>query len=230
MTSQDVNKMDGKKYIKDGGNEGTKEESEQKTDSTVEVPKGGNVDKLKNAEKKYVTFDLENEGQDIKDNEIQVEVNNAITTLNLVMESPGKISAKIDDDYINFPSSQKDTGKYSVVTEDISDDEKDKKEEENNIRKNNTEVTEDMSVHPMVEEHLEQKPENEIEIKEDDIKEKEKENAKDSEEDKVNVEDLPHSKDEIKHLDESEAKETKNENRKETSDIKSEPTIVKKKL
>ena len=155
------------------------------------MPQGGDVDKLKNAEKKYVTFDLENEGQDIKDNEIQVEVNNTITTLNLVMESPGKISGKIDDDYINFPSSQKDIGKYSVVTEDISDDEKDKKDEENNICRNNTELTEDMSVHPVVEEHLEQKPENEIEIKEDDIKEKEKENAKDSEEDKVNVEDLP---------------------------------------
>ena len=113
-------------------------------------------------EKKSVTFYLENEGQDIKDNEIQVGVNNAITTLNLVMKSPAKICGKIDDDYRLFPSSQKDIGRYSVVTEDITDDEKDSKGIKENIRKNNIERVEELLVDPLVAETDANKPESEI--------------------------------------------------------------------
>ena len=73
--------------------------------------------------KKSVRFNLEEDDVDLKDGTIQVEVNNAITTLAVVMDNDGNIEGTIDEEYIHFPSSQKDIARYNPVTEDISDDE-----------------------------------------------------------------------------------------------------------
>ena len=118
---------------------------EKEIDIVVEEGKAdGNV-KLNKGEKKSVTFDFDNDEEDVKDNQIKVQVDTAITTLNIIMESREKIAGKIDNDYIFFPSSQKDLGRYSVVTEDITDDEKDgknKEDENEDICKNDKESAE----------------------------------------------------------------------------------------
>ena len=76
-----------------------------------------------NEKKKSVRFNLEEDDLDLKDGTIQVAVNNAITTLAVVMDNDGNIEGTIDEEYIHFPSSQKDIARYNPVTEDISDDE-----------------------------------------------------------------------------------------------------------
>ena len=106
-----------------------------------EDPKVGNVLVNKESKKddevtKSVRFDLDEKEIDMKDGIIPVQVDNAITKLALVLDSPGKLSGKIDDAYIQFPSSQKDMVKYMPQTEDISEDEA----EDEKIRKNGTET------------------------------------------------------------------------------------------
>ena len=72
--------------------------------------------------RKSVHFNLEDDESDLKDGVIQVEVEKAMTTLALVVDNAGNVHGEIDEAYIHFPSSQKDIGKYSPQTEDISDD------------------------------------------------------------------------------------------------------------
>ena len=177
----------------------------------------------------------ENDEEDVKDNQIQVQVDTAITTLNLFMESPEKIGGKIDDDYILFPSSQKDIGRYSVVTEDIMDDEKDgknKQDENEDIRKNDTESVEKLVTDPVVKESDEKKPESKIGINQDDTKGEEEQSTNDSNEDKVDIEKLPETKNDEKKVEESTDKVENKDIEPETSwqitPEKQEPTNVER--
>ena len=65
---------------------------------------------------------MEDDESDLKDSVIQVQVEKAMTTLALVVDNAGNVHGEIDEDYIHFPSSQKDIRKYTPETEDISDD------------------------------------------------------------------------------------------------------------
>ena len=120
-------KLDSEKYIKNNVDEENQQKPEKEIDIVVEEGKADGSVKLNKGEKKSVTFDLDNDEEDVKDNQIKVQVDIAITTLNIIMESLEKIAGKMDNDYIFLPSSQKDLCRYSVVTEDITDDKKDGK-------------------------------------------------------------------------------------------------------
>ena len=106
------------------------EEDEIKRDEGLnEDPNLGNAcvisedSKKANEIRKSVRFDLDENQSDLNDDGmIEVQVNSAITTVALVMDSSRNISGKIDDDYIHFPNSQKDIGRYMPKIEDVSDD------------------------------------------------------------------------------------------------------------
>ena len=79
--------LDGENYVKDDNNVENKKEPDANSES---VPSVGNEDNdidkcreemnVKKDIKKSVTFDLETEGKDIEENEIKVQVDNALTT------------------------------------------------------------------------------------------------------------------------------------------------------
>ena len=95
-----MDKLAGEKYVKDEVDEENQKKLEKEIDIVVEERKAdGNV-KLNKGEKKSVTFDLNNDEEDVKDNQIKVQVDTAITTLNIIMESLEKIPGKINNDYI----------------------------------------------------------------------------------------------------------------------------------
>ena len=168
-----MEKLDGEKYVKDDVDEENQKKLEKEIDIVVEEGKADSNVKSNKGEKKSVTFDLDNDEEDVKDNQIKVQVDTAITTLNIIMESPEKIAGKIDNDYIFSPSSQKDLGRYSVVTEDIMDDKKDgknKEDENEDIHKNDKESAEKLVADPVVKESDEKKPETIIGINKDETK------------------------------------------------------------
>ena len=110
---------------------------------------------------KHVTFDLEEDNK--KDNEerseIQQQVNKALEVVNTSCDKKDKI----DEEYEQFPSTQQSgekycdklKEKYSVVTEDITDDESGEKKQEND--KNETEEKEDITDKEIPEDATEKK-------------------------------------------------------------------------
>ena len=92
-----------------------------------------------NKQKKQVTFDLDEDNG--KEEENQNELQNQVAKALLILheDASGDSKAKIDEDYEKFPSSQvsgeqyceKLKEKYTVMTEDISDDEKEAEKVEN---------------------------------------------------------------------------------------------------
>ena len=233
--NENMNKLDSEKYVKDDVDQENQKELDKKIDIAVEEGEADGKVKSNKGEKKSVTFDLENDEEDVKDNQIQVQVHTAITTLNLVMECLEKIGGKIDDDYIFFPSSQKDIGRYSVVTEDITDDEKNgknKQDENEDIRKNDTESAEKLVADPVVKESDEKKPESIIEINQDDTKGEEEQSTNDSNEDKVDIEKLKETNDDKKKVKEStdkvENKDIEPETSPQITPEKQEPTNVER--
>ena len=110
---------------------------------------------------KHVTFDLEEDNK--KDNEerseIQQQVNKALEVVNTLCDKKDKI----DEEYEQFPSTQESgekycdklKEKYSVVTEDITDDESEEKKQEND--ENETEEKRDITDKEIPEDATEKK-------------------------------------------------------------------------
>ena len=78
--------------------------------------------------KKTVTFELV---EDKEENKMNTDIVSAIATLDADID---KTTERIDEEYINFPSSQLDSIKdkrpnYIIETEDISDEDEEKNEE-----------------------------------------------------------------------------------------------------
>ena len=78
--------------------------------------------------KKTVTFELV---EDKEENKMNTDIESAIATLDADID---KTTERIDEEYINFPSSQLDSIKdkrpnYIIETEDISDKDEEKNEE-----------------------------------------------------------------------------------------------------
>ena len=124
-----------------------KEEKKENKDEYVKD------DSVTNKQKKQVTFDLDEDNG--KEEENQNELQNQVAKALLILheDASGESKAKIDEDYEKFPSSQvsgeqyceKLKEKYTVMTEDISDDEKEAEKVENE-KKNEQDIENDKYV------------------------------------------------------------------------------------
>ena len=144
--------------MKDDGEENQKTESISESLSEIFVNSEKTLDQIEDV-KKQVRFNLEPEDMDMTMIEsnfaTDIPVGDIVNQLFKVQDSDKKEEEKIDDDYVNFPSSQanadsffdemrqKEENKYVVETEDITDDESEDKSmdlkpvEENNTTENN---------------------------------------------------------------------------------------------
>ena len=104
-------------------------------------------DSVKNKQKKQVTFNLDEENG--KDEEEQNKLQHQVAEVLLIIHEDdlGALKEKIDEEYEEFPSTQvsgeeyceKLKEKYTVVTEDITDDESGEKQKEKVENENQSE-------------------------------------------------------------------------------------------